>query len=61
MGCSTCSGRMVGECGCVFKSLGGVSVRADMGFILIGLGSVGGGLGFGDTGGGTFLTSTKET
>lgn len=52
---------MVEECGCVFRSLGGVSVCVGKGFILIGLGSVGGGLGFGDTGGGTLLPSTKES
>lgn len=43
----------------MFRSVGGVSVCTGRGFILIGLGSVGGGLGFGDTGGGHFLTSTK--
>lgn len=45
----------------MFRSLGGVSVCVGKGFILIGLGSVGGGLGFGDTGSGTLLPSTKET
>lgn len=61
MECSTCSVRAVGGCGGVIRSLGGVSICVGRGFIFTGFGSVGGGLGFGDTGGGTFLISTEDT